>query len=66
LLHGEELNLITNWDLKNSHLKVFEKGMKIHMMSRVKVRCSPTYDILLSNFGELSMELYAIKLTLSF
>ena len=28
-------------DLKNSHWKVFEKGMKIHMMSHVKV-CSST------------------------
>ena len=36
------------------------------MMSSVKVRCSPTYDLLLSKVGELSMELYALKLTLSF
>ena len=52
-------------DLKSSHWKVFEKGMKIHMMSHIKV-CSSTYRILLVEFGELPMELYALKLTMSF
>ena len=65
-LHNGELNLITNWDLKNSHLKVFEKGMKIHMMSHVKVCCSPIHHNSLSECGELLMELYALNLTLSF
>ena len=40
--------------------------MKIHMMSRVKVRSSTTYHILLAEFGELPMELYALKLTMGF
>jgi len=53
-------------DLKNSHWKVFEKDMKIHMMSHVKVRSSTTYHILLAEFGELPMELYALKLTMGF
>ena len=50
----------------NSHWKVFEKGMKIHMMSNIKVHPSTTYHILLAEFGELPMQLYALKLTLSF
>ena len=29
-------------NLKKSHWKVFEKGMKMHMMSRVKVHSSIT------------------------
>lgn len=33
-------------DLKNSHRKVFEKGMKMEMMSHVKVHSLITYHIL--------------------
>ena len=40
-------------DLKNSNWKAFEKGMKIHMMSRVKVHFSIICSILLATFGEL-------------
>jgi hypothetical protein len=32
--------------------KVFEKGMKMHMMSHVKVCSLTTYHILLTEFGE--------------
>ena len=40
-------------NLENSHQRVFEKGMKMHMMSHVKVCSSSTYHILLAKFGEL-------------
>ena len=40
--------------------------MKIHMMSHVKVCSSTTYHILLAEFGELHVELYALKLTMGF
>ena len=53
-------------DLKNFHWKVFEKGLKMHMMPHIKVRPSKTYHILLAEFGELPMELHALKLTLTF
>ena len=36
------------------------------MMSHVKVCSLTTYHILLVEFGELPMELYALKLTISF
>ena len=36
----------------------------MHMMSHIKVRSSTTYYILLVEFGELPIELYALKLTL--
>ena len=52
--------------MKNSHWKVFEKDMKIHMISHIKVHPSTTYHILLAKFGELPNILYALKLTLSF
>ena len=48
-------------DLKNSRLKVFEKGMKMHLMSHFKVSSLTTYHILLANFKELPIELYALK-----
>ena len=32
-------------DLIITHLQVFKKGMKMHMMSHIKVRCSTTYRI---------------------
>ena len=36
-------------DLKYSQWKVFEKGMKMHMISHVKVCCLTTYHILLAD-----------------
>ena len=53
-------------DLKNSHWKVFEKGMKMHMMSHVKVHSLIIYHILLAKFGELLIQLHAFKLTMGF
>ena len=47
-------------DLENSQWKVFEKGVKMHMMSYVKVRSSITYHILLVELGEPPIELYAL------
>ena len=47
-------------DLKNSHWKVFEKGMNMHMMSHVKVRSLITYHILMAKFGELPIKLYIL------
>ena len=59
-----------NWggELKNSHLKIFEKGVKMHnMMSHIKVRHLTTYHILLVEFRELPyLELYALKFTMGF
>ena len=46
--------------------KVFEKGMGILLMTCVKVQSSTSYHILLVEFGELLMELYAIKLASGF
>lgn len=40
--------------------------MKIHMMPHVKIRSSTTYSILLAKFGELPVELYALKLNMDF
>ena len=53
-------------ELENSHWKVFEKGMKIHMMSHVKVCSSTTYHILLAEFKQLCIKLYALELTMGF
>ena len=53
-------------DLNNSHSKVFEKGMKMHMMFHVKVSPLTTYHILLAKFGELPIELGALKLATCF
>ena len=54
-------------DLKNSHLKVFEEGMKMHVMSHIKIHSSTTVcQILLAKFGEIPIELYALKLTMGF
>ena len=38
----------------------------MHMASHIEVRSSTTYHIMLVEFGELSMELYALKLSISF
>ena len=40
--------------------------MKMHMMSHVKVLSLITYHILLVEFGELPIELYALKLIMGF
>jgi len=53
-------------DLEKSHLKVFEEGMKMHVMSHIKVRSSTTYQILLAEFGEIPIELYTLKLIMGF
>jgi hypothetical protein len=53
-------------DLKKAHWKVFEMGMKMHMMFHVKVRSLTTYHILLAEFGERPIELHALKLTICF
>ena len=53
-------------DLENSHCKIFEKGTKMHMTSHVKVSTSTIYHILKARFGELPIELYALKLTMGF
>ena len=49
-------------DLKNSPWKGFEKGMKMHVMSHIKVRSSITYHILVAKFGEFPIEVYTLKL----
>ena len=51
-------------DLKYFHWSLFKKGMKIHIICHVKVRSPSTIYILLAKFGEVLMELYALKLTL--
>ena len=53
-------------NLKISQWKVFEKGIKIHVMSHLKVHSSTPYHILLAKFEEPAMELYALKLTIGF
>ena len=40
--------------------------MKIHMVSHVKVHSSTTYQFLLTEFGEIPVELYALKLIVGF
>ena len=50
-------------DLGNSFEKDFEKGMKMHMMSHVKVCSTTTYHILLHRFGELPI--YGLSIMLS-
>ena len=59
-------NKIWGSDSKNSHWKVFEKAMKMHMMPHVKAHPLRTYQILLAGFGELPIELHALKLTIFF
>ena len=61
LTYGTE---VWGGDLKNSHWKVFEKDIEIRMMSHVKVCSSTTYHIILAEFKELPIELYALKLTM--
>ena len=44
---------------------IYEKGMKIHMMmSHVKVYSLTTYHVLLAKFGEFTIDLHALKLTI--
>ena len=40
-------------DLENSNWRIFEKRVKTHMMSHIKVHSSTTCYILLAKFGEL-------------
>jgi hypothetical protein len=47
-------------DFEISHWKVYEKSVKINVHS------STTYYLLLAEFGELCIDLYALKLTMSF
>ena len=56
------------WEVtwKKSHYNDFEKGMKMHMISHVKVRSLTTYHILLAEFWELAIELHTLKLTMGF
>ena len=42
------------------------KGMKMHMVSHIKLHSLTTYHILLAKFGELPIELNALKLTMGF
>ena len=44
----------------------FKKGMKMHMMSHIKVCSSTTFDILLAEFKELPIDLYPLKLTMGY
>jgi hypothetical protein len=46
--------------------KVFEKGVKMYMMSHVKVYSLATYHMLLAKFEELLIESHALKLTMGF
>jgi hypothetical protein len=62
-MYGTE---IWGGDLKNSYWKVFEKGMKMHMVSQVQVHSLTTHHILLAKFRELPIELYTLKLTMGF
>ena len=48
------------------HWKLFEKGMKIHMMSHVKARSSTTYRVLLAKLGELPIESFTCKVSMGF
>jgi hypothetical protein len=52
-------------NLKDSHWKALEEGMKTHM-SYVKVCSSTTYQILLAKFGRLLIDINTLKLTISF
>ena len=52
--------------LEKLYWKVFKKGMKMHMMSHVKVCSSTTYHILLAKFKEFPIEVYTLELTMGF
>ena len=45
---------------------VFEKGIKMHVISHIKVRSLTTYHILLAEFGELPIELHILKVAIGF
>ena len=53
-------------DWRNHHWKVFEKGVKIHIMSHLKVCTLTTYHLFLAKFGDFPMELDALKLAIGF
>ena len=44
----------------------FQEGHEDAYMSHIKVQSMTTYHILLDKFGELSIELHALKLTMGF
>ena len=48
--------------MKISYRKVYKTGEGMHMMTRVKMHLSTSYQILLVEYGELPMELNALKL----
>lgn len=48
--------------MKISYRKVYKTGEGMHMMTRVKMHLSTSYHILLVEYGELPMELNALKL----
>jgi hypothetical protein len=56
----------SNFHIYTFYWKVFEKGMKMHMISHVIVCFLTSYYILLAEFGELLIELHALKLTKGF
>ena len=58
--------VIWRGNLENSHWQVFEKDMKMHTMSHVKLHSLTTDCILLAKFGELPIGLYVLKLTMGF
>ena len=53
-------------DLENSHRKVFNKGMTMHMKFHTKEHSSTTYNVLLAEFGEPPIELDTLKLPMGF
>ena len=53
-------------DSKNFHWKVFEKGMKIHILSHIKAHSLTTYHIVPAKFGELPIEFYALMRIVGF
>ena len=57
-----------NWggDSKTSHWKVFEKDVKIRMMSRVKVRSLTNYHVFMAQFREFLIDLYALEYIMGF
>ena len=44
----------------------FEKGMKMHTMSHVKMRSLTTYHILVAEFEKNSIKLHALKFIMGF
>lgn len=59
-------NILRSRFQKKNYGKVFEKGMRIHILTRVKMHSSTSFNILLAKIGELHLELYALKLAIGF